>query len=226
MVKTIVTDFAPYGLSNACLQYIVRFSAAAGTHNEARISFGTNAAGKVFERRLDEDFVNTISADDFSLLPRVSWELRDRQVWSFESSNVVGITVCQLGATNKYKRDLDGNWTYVPGFGNPVPVNSAATEECIFRIGKLRAIYWDGVGETNLDFFGFAKTDHQVEFAVKRGGTNEIFRLQFGARSPMRHPYATVVRDGQRLIFEFPVDLYENLVEPNLTLFTTRLHYR
>jgi hypothetical protein len=44
--------------------------------------------------------------------------------------------------------------------------------------------------------------------------------LEFGARSPYSHPYASVVRDGQRLIFEFPVDLFENFVEPDLSIAT------
>jgi hypothetical protein len=52
IVKTVVTDFSPYGLSNPALQYTVRFSPEAGAQAEARIEFGTNQAGKVFERRL------------------------------------------------------------------------------------------------------------------------------------------------------------------------------
>jgi uncharacterized protein DUF4340 len=224
IVKTVVTDFAPYGLSNASLQYVVRFRAGAG-ESEARIDFGTNAAGKVFERRRDEDFVNSISSDDYRWLPRVSWQLRDRQVWGFEPTNVVSITVRQGGGTLKYLRDPDGNWTYAPGSISQVVLNSPALQECVFQIGRLRAIYWDGVGEKNLDKFGFEKTRHEVDFEVKHGGANEIFRLQFGSPSPMLHPYASVVRDGQRLIFEFPADLYDKLVEPNLTLFTARHNY-
>jgi hypothetical protein len=222
IVKTVVTDFAPYGLSNAALQYIVRFRPEAGAQAEAHIDFGTNAAGSVFERREDEDFVNSVSGDEFSALPRVSWQLRDRQIWSFASSNVVRVTVHQLGGTNIFLRDPDGNWTCAPGFNNQVGVNSAALEECVFRIGQVRAIYWDAVGDKNLDRFGFDQAKYEVEFEVNHGGVNEIFRLQFGSRSPLLHPYASVVRDGQRLIFEFPADLYENLVEPNLTLYTAR----
>ena len=222
IAKAVVTDFSDYGLGHPSLQYILRFGPEAGAQTETRIDFGTNQAGKVFERRLDEDFVNTVNRDDFDRLPRVSWQLRDRQVWSFESSNVVSVTIHQLGGTLKYLRDPEGNWTYAPGFNSQVPINSPATEECVLRIGRLRAIYWDGVGDEHLERFGFAKTGHEIEFEVKHGATNETFRIQFGARSPFLHPYASVVRDGQRLIFEFPADVYENLVEPNLTLFTAR----
>jgi hypothetical protein len=226
IVKTVVTDFSPYGLNHPALQYTVRFGPEAGAQAEARIEFGTNQTGNVFERRLGEDPVNTISPGDFDRLPRVSWQLRDRQVWSFESSNVVSVTIHQLGGTLTYLRDPDGNWTYAPGFNSQVGINSPALEECVFRLGHLRAIYWDAVGDEPQDRFGFAKTSHEVEFEVKHGDTREIFRIQFGDRSPLIHPYASIVRDGQRLIFEFPADLYGNLVEPNLTLPTTRFHPR
>jgi uncharacterized protein DUF4340 len=226
IVKTVVTDFSPYGLNHPALQYTVRFGPEAGPQAEARIEFGTNQTGNVFERRLGEDPVNTVSAEEFDRLPRVSWQLRDRQVWRFESSNVVSVTVHQLGGATKYLRDPDGNWTYAPGFNSQVAINSPSLEECVFRVGQLRAIYWDAVGEQPVDRYGFAKTSHEVEFEAKHGATNEIFRIQFGERSPFAHPYASIVRDGQRLIFEFPADLYENLVAPNLTLFSARFHPR
>jgi hypothetical protein len=226
IVKTVVTDFSPYGLNQPSLQYTVRFSPEAGPEAQARIEFGTNQTGNVFERRLGEDPVNTVNPGDYDRLPRVSWQLRDRRVWSFASSNVVSVTVRQLGGTLEYLRDPDGNWTYAPGFNSQVAINSPALEECVFRMGQLRAIYWDAVGDQPVDRFGFDKTSHEVAFEVKNGATNGLFRIQFGDRSPFFHPYASVVRDGQRLIFEFPADLYQNLVEPFLMLPTARYHHR
>ncbi len=221
IVKAVVTDFSPYGLSNACLQYDVRFNPGAGAQTEARIDFGTNKAGNVFERREDETFVNSIDADDFRWLPRVSWQLRDRAVWNFESTNVVSVTVHQLGGTLKFLRDPEGNWTYAPGYNNQVQINSPAIEECVVRMGHLRAVYWDGVGDKNLDKFGFEAARYDIEFEVTNG-TRQIYKIQFGDRSPLGHPYATVVKNGKRFIFEFRVDLYQNLVLPNLTLYTAR----
>jgi hypothetical protein len=222
IVKTVVTDFLPYGLNHPILQYTIHFR----DHEEAQIEFGTNQAGHVFERRLGEDPVNAISLEDFQRLPRLSWEMRDRQVWNFPASNVVSVTIHQLGGTLEYLRDPDGNWTYAPGFNSQVAINSPALEECVFRLGQLRAVYWDAVGDQPQDNFGFAKTSHEVELKVKRGATNEIYRMQFGARSPLLHPYASIERDGQRLVFEFPADLYEGLVEPNLTLISARLQHK
>ncbi len=224
IAKTVVTDFSAYGLSHPALQYTVRCGPEAGAQAEAHLDFGTNKAGKVFERRLREDFVNTISADGFDRLPRASWQLRDRQIWNFATSNVVSATIHQRGGALKFLRDPDGNWTYAPGFNSQVPINSPAVEECALRMGRLRAIYWDGVGREHLERFGFNETSHEVEFEVKRGATNETLRLQFGARSPYYHPYALVVLDGEPLVFEFPADLYQNLVEPNLSLYSARRH--
>jgi hypothetical protein len=226
IVKTVVTDFSPYGLVHPALQYTILFSPVAGPPALAQLEFGLNTNGQVFERRLGEDPVNSISPADYFRLPRASWQLRDRTIWNFDPSNVLGVTVLQKGGVLKYLHDPDGNWTYAPGSANQFNLDSAALSECIFRLGRLRAVYWDGVGDRDLERFGFQKEDHRVELAVKNGGKIETLAIQFGARSPYWHPYASVVRDGQRLIFEFPVDLYENLVQSNLTVLSVRLNPR
>jgi len=220
IVKTVVTDFSPYGLNHPTLQYTIHF----GDQGEAQIQFGTNQAGNVFERRVGEDPVNTVSPADFARLPRVSWEMRDREVWNFNSSNVVSVTVHQEGGTLEYLRDPDGNWTYAPGFNSQVAINSPSLEECVYRLSQLHAVYWDAIGDQPQDRFGFAKASYEVDLDVKRPTTNQVFRIQFGARSPFLHPYAAVEKDGKRLVFEFPADLYESLVKPNLTLPTARYH--
>ncbi len=97
IAKRVVTDYSEYGLSQPSLQYTLHFGHAAEAQPATQIDFGTNQAGKTFERRLDEDFVNSISRNDYDLLPRDSWVLRDRQVWDFASSNVVSVTIHQRG---------------------------------------------------------------------------------------------------------------------------------
>ncbi len=216
--KTVVADFSEYGLVHPALRYSIRFGAEAGSNAAAQLEFGTNNNGQVFERRTDEDFVNTIGRDEFDRLPQVSWQMRDRRVWSFESSNVVSVTIHQLGGTRKFLRDPNGDWTFAPGYHGPPFIDSPSLEEGVHRIGNLTAIYWDGVGDDSLERFGFAKADHNLEFEVKRPNGVETLRIEFGGRSPYTHPYASVVRDGQRLIFEFPADLFENFVEHDLTI--------
>jgi hypothetical protein len=57
-----------------------------------------------------------------------------------------------------------------------------------------------------------------VTLEVKKGDQTETLQVAFGRRSPYLHPYAAVVKNGQRLIFEFPADLFDGLVVPELTL--------
>jgi hypothetical protein len=214
--KTVVADLSPYGLGKPALRYYIKFSPEAGTRSSARVEFGTNQLNQVFERRTDEDFVNTIALDQFNRLPYASWQLRDRRIWNFDSSNVLSVTVHQLGGTRKFLRDPEGNWTFAPGFQGPPFINSPELEEAVHRIGQLTAVYWDGHGDSHIERFGFAKADHNIEFEVQRPAGSQTLRIEFGSLSPYTHPYASVVENGQRLIFEFPADLYENFVAHDL----------
>jgi hypothetical protein len=216
--KTVVADFAEYGLGHPALRYSIQFGPDAGSHAAAQLEFGTNKTGQVFEHRTDEDFVNTIGRDEFSRLPQASWQMRDRRVWQFDTSNVISVTIHQLGATRKFLRDPDGDWTFAPGYHGPPFINSPSLEEGIHRIGNLTAIYWDGIGDDSLERFGFGQADHSLEFEIRRPQGVETLRVEFGGRSPYSHPYASVMRDGQRVVFEFPADLYENFVEHDLSI--------
>jgi hypothetical protein len=215
--KTVATDFAEYGLKAPLLQYTLQ---AAGASNAvmAQIDFGANQSGQVFERRPDESFVNLITPGDFEWLPRAAWQLRDRRIWTFDSSNVVSLTVHQLGGTRKYLRDPAGEWTFAPGYHGPPWINWLSLEEGVHRLGQLSAVYWSGAGNAHGKDFGFDKADFSLSLEVKNGGAIETNAIEFGGRSPYSYPYAAVEQNGQRYIFEFPVELYENFVEPDMTL--------
>jgi hypothetical protein len=216
--KAVATDLSEYGLTNPVLQYALQKGGGEGAAPLARIEFGTNKSGRVFERRPDELSVNVISAEDFDHLPRAAWQLRDRSIWAFDSSNVVSLTIHQLGQTRKYLRDPEGEWTFAPGYHGPPIVNWLRLEEGVYRLSHLNAVYWSGVGEAARRKLGFDEKKFDVSVEVKRGGQTETYSVEFGARSPYSYPYAAVGRDGQRLIFEFPVDLYENFVERDMTI--------
>ena len=219
--KTVVTDLQPYGLMHPLLQYTLQADGGVeGQSNAvmAQIEFGASTNGRIFERRLDESFVNLINPDDFNRLPRAAWQLRDRQIWTFDSSNVVSLTIHQLGGTRKYLRDPDGEWTFAPPYHGPPMVNWLSLEEGLHRLGDLHAVYWSGVGDADLQKFGFAKADFSLSLEIKRGDKTEACAIEFGGRSPYSYPYASVVQNGQRLIFEFPVDLYENFVQHEMTI--------
>ena len=159
--KTVVADFTDYGLTNPALRYTIQFNPVVGSNSVAHLEFGTNKSGQVFERRTDEDFVNTIGRDEFGRLPQVSWQLRDRRIWNFDSSNVVSLTIHQLGATRKYLRDPEGEWTFAPGYQGPPFINSFSTEEGVHRIGNLTAIYWDGIGDDPFRSIRFSQDQSQ-----------------------------------------------------------------
>jgi hypothetical protein len=215
--KTVATDFEQYGLAP---HPALRYTLLAGPNSSnviAQIDFGANA-GRIFERRPDESFVNLIAPDDYASLPRLAWQLRDRHIWSFDSSNVVSLTVHQQGATRKYLRDPDGGWTFAPGYHAPPEVNWPALEEGVFRMGKLQANYWSGVGDAHWKEFGFDTADFNLTFEIRRGDKTELDSIDFGGRSPLSYPYASIVRDGRRLFFEFPVDLYDNFVDHDMTI--------
>ena len=217
VAQTVVAAFESYGLAQPSLTYILRGAVAQGQTNLiAQIEFGTSQDGCVFERRTDETSVNCLPTSYFGHLPRASWQLRDRRIWSFLSSNVVSVTVHQLGSTRKLIRDTDGEWTFAPGSHGML--NPFSLEETLYRLGELTAVYWDGVGDAGLEQFGFRDIDHQVILEVKTATGLETLKIEFGKRSPYLHPYASVIVEGQRRIFEFPVTNYIGHVDVDLTI--------
>lgn len=216
--KTVVADVAAYGLKPPLAQFTLKSSTMgdAPDYAIAHLQFGTNGTGRIFERSTDEESVNSIAPEHFARLPRISWQLRDRRVWTFDPKKVVAITIRQQGFVRKLIRDPFGNWTFAPGYNGILKQDSL--EECVARMGELKAYYWSSIGDANLDRFGFTETDHQVTFEVKNGDRTENYSIAFGKESDYLFPYATVVRNGQRLVFEFPLDVYSEFVRNDLTI--------
>jgi len=212
--RSVVADKTPYGLDKPILHYRLYSASSAGQTNtlmaEMLFGLGTNQTDKIFEMGSDGKYVNSIDSDHFSRLPQAYWQLRDLGIWHFESNDVVAIGVRQPGGYFRYVRDERNQWTLPPGAG--LEIEQSRIEETLARMGQLRAIYWSGYGEDHLERFGFDETGRQIAFEIKRGGQMETNTIQFGKSSPNFHPYASVMRDGRRLIFEFPVDLYSNMV--------------
>jgi hypothetical protein len=97
-------------------------------------------------------------------------------------------------------------------------IKQDSLEESVARMSELKAVYWSSRGDANLERFGFTETDHQVTFEVKDGSRSENYSIAFGKPSEHWHPYATVIRNGERLVFEFPFDFYYELVRNDLTI--------
>ncbi|MGZ5566730.1 MAG: DUF4340 domain-containing protein [Limisphaerales bacterium] len=216
--KTVVADVAAYGLKPPLAQFTLRSSAIGNPpdYAVAHLEFGTNNTDRVFERSTEEESVNSIGRGEFDRLPRASWQLRDRRVWSFEGKQVTSITIHQEGYLRKLIRDPFGQWTFAPGYSGMIKQDSL--EETLNRMGELKAYYWSQRGDANLDRFGFNETDHRVTFEVQNGDRKETYAIAFGKPSEHMHPFATVMREGQRLVFEFPLPIYYEFVRNDLTI--------
>jgi hypothetical protein len=179
-----------------------------------RFGEGTNGPAKIFERFEGSQSVGALTFDQYTELPQAGWLLRDRAVFHFDSNEVTAIVVHQQGSDCRFVRDGQNGWTMAPLSSGMAKLPATTNlNETLARVGRLRAVYWDGVGGENLDRFGFDETDYRLDFEIKRAGQMETNTIHFGKASPMLHPYASVVRGGRRLIFEAPVDLYDNWVK-------------
>jgi len=217
--RSVVEDKTPYGLdkpANALLRCQLFYAGPAGQTDplmaDLIFGHGTNQPDKIFEMGNDKKYVNSIDLQQFDRLPEAYWQLRDRAIWHFESNEVVAIDIHQRGGHLRYTRDEHNQWTLPPGSSGFIV--QPGIEKTLYRLGQLRAIFWSGYGDDHLERFGFDKTDYQIAFEIKQGGQMETNTIQFGAPAlPLPHPYASVMRNGRRLIFEFPVDVYSNVVE-------------
>jgi hypothetical protein len=216
--RSPTADKSLFGLDNPAgplLRYRVFSAPASGQTNplmaDLLFGLGTNRPPRIYEMGGDEKYVNSIDPQQFSLLPNANWELRDCAIWHFQSNQVAAIDIHQMGADLRYTRDTNNQWVLPRKYYQITPVQ-AAIEETLYQMGRLRAVYWSGCGDEHLEQFGFDQADYRISIEVNNNGRMETNAIQFGKPSPHLHPYASIVRDGRRLIFEFPVDLYSNLV--------------
>jgi Domain of unknown function (DUF4340) len=203
-------DLARFGLANPGLQYQITYAPAPGQTNPTvtHLHFGTNQTDAIFERRTDEHSVNTISRNQLSRLPRAYWELRNLSVWNFPSNEVQGIDVHERGTELHFRRGSTNQWVLAVGPTNYTVV-SEVIDEVASSVSQLRAVYWSGVGEERLAQFGFATNDYRIDFELRSPhGPLQTNTIEFGRTTSLGHCFASIVRDGRRLIFEFPADLY------------------
>lgn len=211
-VKDVVTDFASYGLAPATRTYVLL-----GATNEtlAQLEFGTNQVDKVYVRRTDENSVYAARLGDSLRLPQAAYQLRDRKIWDFASSNVTSVTISQKGETRKIQRSATGGWVLAPG--SQGMVETVSFQETLLRLGQLRAESWVARGEDQLTRYGFTEKDHKLTLELGNGETARTLVLSFGRLSPLYRPYAATVLEGQLIIFEFPSRLFAD-VQRDLSL--------
>ena len=213
-VKDVVTDFSSFGLKPPQLQYILKAAVtnAAGPTNVvlAQLDFGTNLNDQVFVRRADEDSVYAVRNLDFHYLPSAAWQLRDHRVWNFTTNQVVRVTIQQHGQTRLLVRTPGGDWSLAPG--SPGTINPWALEEIMFRLGDMYAMTWVARGAEGRARHGFTGNGHTISIEIKVGDKFQTLTMDFGGPSLLRLPYASTLVDGQPWIFEFPWQLYPDVL--------------
>ncbi len=212
-------DLPRYGLKTPVREIILRSAATntAGLTNAviADLTFGTNQEGRVFVRRADEDSIYEVNPAVLDLLPRASWQLRERHFWSFTVNDVAGLTIRQSGKTKQLVRDSPGHWSSVTQSAVVDDATAPALEDTVRRLGEVSASVWVARGDQNQARYGFKEDDHQIAIELKNGTR---LNLEFGGVAPSQYPYAAVTLDGQKWIFEFPLALYYQSIKSWLSL--------
>lgn len=210
--RTVVTDFSAYGLSNALMEVTVhKFSAPTSS---VSFQIGTNV-GKIFVRRTDDEFINVIKSDDLDQIPFSPQHVRHRAVWNFQSSDVIAIRIFQQGAKRELKRNEKFEWSFAAN--SQGVINTFALEEALHRVGGLRAVIWHDFNAQDLDKVGIKEVDYAIEFEINRAGAREVLRVDFGGFSRI-NPLAVVTVNGEKRLFEFPIDLFRNILLKDLTI--------
>ena len=206
--KEVVTDFAPFGLVAPALEYALKSNGGPSNSFIAQLAFGTNLAGKVFVRRLDEysDRVNSIPPEEFHRLPQESWQFRARRIFTFSSNEVVSVAVHQKGKDRKFIRNPAGVWSFAPG--SQGIINPFAFDEALLRLGTLKAAFWVAPDVKDPERFGIKEADHRITIEVKRGGEMLNYVVDLGAFTEFKTRYAAFNLHGARTIFEFPWPLF------------------
>jgi hypothetical protein len=207
-VKDVVTppDLQAYGLA-APPRQITLLSIAGDTNSViAQLAFAVQTNG-IFVRRTDEDFIYSITAEDFNRLPEAGWEFRDRRIWNFTENDVAQITLHQNGKSRKMIHDGPNKWSLAAG--SQGIINPPAIEETAHRLGELTATGWVGRNITAPEKYGFKPDILQVTVELKSG---EKLSVDFGAPISNQTALAAVTLDGERWAFVFPPVLYQFVV--------------
>jgi hypothetical protein len=204
-VKDVVTapDLPAYGLATPARQITLRSAIGDSNAVIAQLSFGAQTNG-IFVRRADEDFIYSITAEDFNRLPEAGWEFRERRIWNFTENDVVQITLHQNGRTRTMIRTGPNKWSFA--IGSQGIINPPAIEETAHRLGELAAVGWIARNMTEPEKFGFNTNNLQVAVELKSG---EKLAVDFGAPISDQTALAAVTLDGERWAFVFPPILYQ-----------------
>ncbi len=219
-VKDVVTDFSQYHLESPSRRYTLKQSktvdGSVTNRVLAQVDFGTNKVDLVYARRAQDNAVYGVSLAESLDLPQEPYEIRDRQIWDLNSTNLTEVVIHQKGRSRKLIRGDDQEWGVPPG--DPGDINSFAVKEALYRLSRLRAKAWVGKGSDIKEQLGFSEVNYRIDLKVARPNreTPAVKTVSFGRKAPTGRPYACVVLGGEPIVFEFPKSVYQ-LTKRNLT---------
>jgi hypothetical protein len=197
-------DLQAYGLEPDPARRITLRSAIGDSNAViAQLSFAVQTNG-IFVHRTGEDFIYSITPEDYKQMPDAGWEFRDRQIWDFSASNVVQITLHQDGRTRTMVHTGVNKWSLTAGSGI---ITGKYIEDTTTALGNLSALGWVGRNVTPTEENGFNTNNLQIVFELKNG---EKHSVEFGTVFPKwQTALASVTLDGERWAFLFPPGLYQ-----------------
>lgn len=207
-------DLPQYGLAEPLRRITVRGHPHNGGTNQifAELAFGEPKDGLVYVRRADENaVVYAINISDFARVAVAGWQLRDRQIWRYAPTNVVGFAVTRNGRKTELRRVGANSWAFAPG--SQGVVNNSEIEKTVLAFGGLDASAWVGRGTDKLAGFGFSTNNLHVSIELKDGTKHEV---EFGGVSVDNYPYAAVRLNGETWICEFPLMPHFLLQNPSI----------
>jgi hypothetical protein len=211
-VKDVVTApvWQAYGLAVPQRQIILRSAAGDSNAVIAQLDFAAQTNG-IFVRRAGEDFIYSITPDDFNnllgdnSLYGAGWQFRDRQVWNFTPNDVAQITLHQNGMTRTMIHEGVDKWDFAPGSQGVIV--GKYIEDTTTALGNLSAVTWIGRDVPEPEKFGLNTNNLEMIFELKNG---EKHSVQFGTEfSKWQTALAFVTLDGERWVFLFPPGLYQ-----------------
>jgi len=192
-VKDVVTDYSSYGLAKptlSCLLFSTSTNAAGTITNTqlAGLDFGVYTNGTVFVRRTDESAVYAIRKSAADKLPFAPYQMRDRRIFEFASTNVLSIEASANGKSKRLARNQARVWSLD---SKPLElVEAASLEETVIKLGELRAEAWVAQGDDAVPLYGITPSGFRITAEVAQGDKIQTLAISFGAISPMRRPYA------------------------------------
>jgi hypothetical protein len=193
-------------------RYVLESAPESGTSSNALVAdlhFGARQTNHVLVRRSDETSVYAVRTNDFDRLPSASWQLRERQLWSFNETNIAGAIIRKEGGKMiQIIRKDTYKWTIAPGSQGLIK-NELALEESIRGLVQVAAIVWVARGEQNRAKYGIKSDSLQITLELK---SKEKVMIEFGGEATPTSVYACATLAGQPLIFEFPWVLFRDLL--------------